>query len=203
MVRRYPPRTAGLATLTSLQASIQGMIDNPSGPSCTLSEGGPVDPTLAIGTNSGGNPFVVGGGRYDRGPGPGSSQGCGVNFSLNAHLDNTGAHGEQTYTVNNADGCGDFGFAGHVKANVSCLNVSGNAAQMKGTITEATGYYSSVVSVGNVLETDVVDNGGPSSGNPDLIDNQVYPTGTSIACLVDPAHQFIFQVENGNITVHD
>jgi hypothetical protein len=195
--------TADLATLTSLQASIQGMIDDPSGINCTLSEGALVDPTLTIGGNNGGNSFVVGGGRYDRGPAPGSSQGCGVNFSLNAHSDKTGFHGEQTYTVNNADGCGDFGFAGHVKANVTCLDVSGNAAQIKGTVTQVTGFYSSFVSIGDVVESDVVDNGKPSGGNPDLIDNAVYPAGTNTICLADTTHTFFFPVENGNITVHD
>ena len=194
--------TADLATLTSLQASIQGMIDNPSGTSCSLSQGGLFDPTLTIGGSSGGNPFVVGGGRYDRGPAPGSSQGCGVNFSLNAHVDNAGFHGEQTYTINNADGCGDLGFAGHVKANVTCLDVSGTSAQIKGTVTEVTGFYSSFVSIGDVVESDVVDNGQPSSGSPDMIGNAVYSAGTNLVCLAD-ATQATFPVENGNITVHD
>jgi hypothetical protein len=194
--------TADLATLTSLQASIQGMIDNPSGTSCSLSQGGLVDPTLTIGGSNAANPFVVGGGRYDRGPAPGSSQGCGVNFSLNAHTDKTGFHGEQTYTVNNADGCGDFGFRAHLKANVTCLDVSGKTAQIKGTVTEVTGFYSTFVSIGDVVESDVVDNGQPSGGNPDLIGNAVYPAGTIVVCVAD-ASQATFPVENGNITVHD
>ena len=77
--------SADLATLTSLQASVQGMIDNPSGMSCTVSQGGLVAPTLTVAaSSSSGNPFVVGGGRYDRGPGPGPMQGCGLNFGMSA-----------------------------------------------------------------------------------------------------------------------
>src|SRR5947209_15434759 len=52
--------------LTELQASIQGMIDNPSGLSCSLSTS-PVLSPLAVGTSAlaGNNPpFVVGGGRF-------------------------------------------------------------------------------------------------------------------------------------------
>src|ERR1700747_3128588 len=89
--------TVDLPTLTSLQASVQGMLDNPSGMSCALNQGGVVEPTLTIGGSSGGDAFVVGGGRYDRGSG-GSMQGCGLNFSISAHQDSTGFHGQQTIT---------------------------------------------------------------------------------------------------------
>ena len=114
---------ASVDTLAGLQASIQGMIDNPAGMSCALGAA-----TLSLGTTSSSGAFVVGGGRYDRGPGPGATQGCGENFSLNAHSDASGFHGEQTYTINNADGCGDLEFKGHIKANVTCLAVFVNRA---------------------------------------------------------------------------
>ena len=194
--------TADVATLTELQASIQGMIDNPSGMSCTLSQSVVVDPTLTVSASNGGNPFVVGGGRYDRGPAPGSSQGCGVNFSLNAHGSNsTGFNGEQSYTINNADGCGSFDFDGHVKATVTCLNVSvsGNVAQIKGKVTEVTGFYATLLSVGDVLESDVADNGPPHSATPDMIDAYV---GDASMCVANAALAD-FPVENGNITVHN
>jgi len=191
--------TVDLPTLTSLQASIQGMLDNPSGMGCTLTQGGLVDPTLTIGTTGGGNPFVVGGGRYDRGAG-GSMQGCGLNFSISAHQDSSGFHGQQTITINNADGCSAD--QGQVKANVTCLSVSGNVAQIKGTISEASGAFSSLASVGDVLENDVVDNGTPSSGSPDMIGQYANPTGTGLVCGPDAA-QATFPVQNGNITVHD
>ena len=81
------------ATVLELESSIQGMVDNPTGTTCTLGQA-PLSHDLSSSSDPG--DFVVGGGRYDRGPGPGSSQGCGVNFSLNAHADRSGVHGEQT-----------------------------------------------------------------------------------------------------------
>ena len=156
--------TVDSATLTSLQASIQGMVDNPAGVSCDLTLVAITDPTIALGSSGAGNPYVVGGGRYDRGPGPGSSQGCG--------------------------------------ANVTCLSVVGNTAQMIGTVTEVSGFYTTIVSVGDLVETDVEDNGTPSSGTPDTIGNYTYPAGTTITCTV-PQTSGNFPVENGNITVHN
>ena len=191
---------ADAPTLTQIQASVQGMIDNPSGTTCGLSEASLAAPTLTLGAGSGGSPFVVGGGRFDRGPGPGSSQGCGVNFSLSAHTDKSGFHGEQTYTINNADGCGDFGLAGHVKANVTCLDVTANAAQIKGTVTEVTGGFAGLVTVGDVLESDVVDNGSPSGTTPDMIDVFQQPPDPAPSCAAN--FSAFFPVENGNITVH-
>lgn len=194
--------TVDSATLTSLQASIQGMVDNPAGVSCDLTLAAITDPTIALGSSGASNPYVVGGGRYDRGPGPGSSQGCGVNFAISAHTDSTGARGQQSYTTNNADGCGSFEFQGHVKANVTCLSVVGNTAQMIGTVTEVSGFYTTIVSVGDLVETDVEDNGTPSSGTPDTIGNYTYPAGTAVTCTV-PQTSGNFPVENGNITVHN
>jgi hypothetical protein len=190
--------TVDLATLMQLESSIQGMLDNPTGTTCTLSQA-PVSLALSIGSDPG--DFVVGGGRFDRGPAPGSSRGCGVNFSLSAHADNRGFHGQQTYTINNADGCGDLGLQGHVKANVNCLSVISNAAQIKGTVTEVTGGFSSLIAVGDVLESDVVDNGPPSGGTPDRIDVFQGPPFSDATCTAANLAPF-FPVENGNITVH-
>ena len=187
---------ASVDTLAGLQASIQGMIDNPTGMSCALGAA-----TLSLGTTSSNGAFVVGGGRYDRGPGPGATQGCGENFSLNAHSDASGFHGEQTYTINNADGCGDLGFKGHIKANVTCLAVFGNRAQIKGTVSEVSGtFFTSIIAVGDVLESDVEDNGPRSSGVPDMIEPVNQPKDTGFVCAADMTPSF--PVENGRITVH-
>ena len=187
------------ATLTSLQSSLEGMLDNPTGVVCSLGVGA-LDPTVAIPTSSS-RAFVVGGGRFDRGPGPGAMQGCGLNFSLSAHADKNGVHGEQAYTINSADGCGDLALHGHIKANVTCLDVSGKEAQMKGVVRDVSGeFFSSLVAVGDTLETDVEDNGKSSGGIPDRID--VFPgaQGTNLACLASGSP--FFEVENGNVTVH-
>ena|SRR5437899_4036736 len=122
------PLTAavGLDTLTQIQESIQGMLDNPSGMSCTLSQ-----PTLADPLSTGSDPgsFVVGGGRYDRAQ-------CPINFSLSGHVDKTGAHGTQTATLNNSiPGCPG---QGHIKANVFdallTLQVTGAGRGRRSTI---------------------------------------------------------------------
>ena len=85
---------------------------------------------------------------------------------------------------------------------MTCLAVLGHAAQIKGTVTEVTGFYSTFVSVGNVIESDVIDNGPPSGGIPDQIDNAVLPPGSDATCSAAGVAPF-FPVENGNITVHD
>ncbi|HYK98644.1 MAG TPA: hypothetical protein VEU77_09685 [Candidatus Acidoferrales bacterium] len=187
-------------TLTSLQASLDGVAANPTGVTCSLAVG-TLDPTIGLSTTSSGG-FVVGGGRFDRGPGPGPMQGCGLNFSISAHASPNGFNGTQNYTINNADGCGDLSLHGHVKANVTCLAIVGNRAQIKGVITEISGGFTTLASAGDTLETDVEDNGNPSGGIPDLID--VFPgtAGTNLVCAAPTTSPF-FEVENGNITVHD
>ena len=135
-------------TVNELQVSIQGMLDNPSGMTCVLTL--PTAPASSQG-------FVVGGGRYDRAE-------CPINFSLSGHVDTTGAHGTQTATITSAQGAipGCPG-EGHIKANVTCVAIKGNVAEVRGVIMEQTG------SLGpqffppgdTVFVTDVVDIGEP------------------------------------------
>lgn len=191
--------TADLTTLTSLQASIQGMVDNPSGMSCSLTQGGVADPTLlGISTsNGGGDRFVVGGGRYGR-----EFPNCPTNFSLNAHVNGQGPHGTQNVTMTNSDkGCPG---QGHIRANVTCLAVNGNDAEIRGDILDQTGSLGpQFFPAGDtVLVTDVQDNGKPSTGVPDTIVQYVDTTGTDLACAPPSGDQY-FTVDNGNITVHD
>jgi hypothetical protein len=192
--------SADVTMLSSIQASIQGIIDNPSGMNCSLSQDALATPTLTLGSSGSGSPYVVGGGRYSRGFGPGPMQGCGVSFGISAHQDATGYFGSQSFTVNNADGCESYEFNGHIKANVICLDVSGNVAQIKGTVTQSTGYYTTALPVGTLIETDVVDNGNPSSGVPDTIDT---PQPTDAICVAGTDPYLPFTLDNGNITVHD
>jgi hypothetical protein len=188
-----------LTTLSSLQTSIQGIVDNPSGLSCSLTQQAVMDPLVT--SNSGG--FVVGGGRYDRDV-------CPLNFGLSAHMDSGGvAHGTQTLTANNSNqGCGG---TGHVKANVTCVQISlnGQDAEIRGDILEQTGSLGpQFFPPGNtVLATDVHDSGNPSNGQPDTIIQSVEPTGTDMNCQVGsiyllPGGYPPFPVDNGNITVH-
>jgi hypothetical protein len=186
-------------TLTKLTASVQSIIDNPAGMACVLS----TSDLLSIGGGSE-NPFVVGGGRYARGssdfgPGP-VSDACGINFSLNAHQDSTGFHGEQSYTIPNVDGCSQY--AGHIKANVTCLQVVGNKAEIRGDITEATGFFTGIQNIFPVFVSDVTDNGPPSS----VLRDTAYLTddfpGTEGNCAAGELTVFQRPIDNGNITVH-
>ncbi len=187
--------TVDVDTASQLQESVEGMVSNPSGLTCTLNLTALTDP-LAAPSDPGS--FVVGGGRYDR-------QECPINFSLSGHVDATGAHGTQTATLNNSPnnpipGCPG---EGHIKASVTCVAVAGNVAEVRGVIMEQTG------SLGpeffppgmTVLVTDVVDNGNASSGVPDQIQQSVAATGTETACFATTGSP-MFTVNNGNITVH-
>jgi hypothetical protein len=193
------PLTAAvdLGTLTQLQASIQGMLDNPAGLTCRLS----TSPLLAASGGSSSNPFVVGGGSYHFLLGGTGNTQCTTNFSLNAHVDSTGFHGEQTFNVPNTPGCS--GVAGLIKANVACLrvNTTGPApiAQITGFITAVTGSEARGLSVGDELGADVTDNGPPSSGTPDQIFQWALPSGNASLCVANPGFD---KVDNGNITIH-
>ena len=188
---------ADAATLLSLQASVQGIVENPAGMSCSLSQSGPPDTPLQVGAPSSGKAFVVGGGRYGR-----EFPDCPINFSLSGHLENNGAHGTQTATANNSDKTCNG--EGHIKATVTCVAVSGNNAEVRGQITEQSGSLGSQFFPPGetVLVTDVQDNGNPSSGIPDTITQRVDATGTELNCTA-PLGPQLFTVDNGNITVRD
>ena len=178
-----------LATLQQLTDSVTAMSLYPAGLSCSL---GQADPNSASA-----GAFVVGGGRYDRAE-------CPINFSVSGHVDSNGTHGTQTATETSAPG-GIPGCPGegHIKADITCLAINGNRAEVRGDIMEQSG------SLGpeffppgdTVFVTDVVDNGNPSAGVPDQIVQSVDATGTEQNCDAS-VQSFYFLVDNGNITVH-
>jgi hypothetical protein len=187
-----------LTTLTELQGSVQAMLDNPSGMSCSLSQLSLVDPLAS--TNDPGS-FVVGGGRYGR-----EAPNCPINFSLSAHVGSSGiAHGTQTATENNTtNGTPPCPGQGHIKANVTCVAVNGNLAEVRGDITDATGSLGPpFFAVGQVWVTDVQDNGRPSTGIPDDILQFSDNPGTENGCVAGITFPPPFTVDNGNITVHN
>ena len=184
------------ATLTALQASVQGIAANPAGMSCTLSAPTSLDP-LAAGSDP--RSFVVGGGRYFAPDTP-----CAINFGISGHVDASGvAHGTQSATMSNSTQ--ECGGQGHVKADVTCVAVSGRFAEIRGDITEQTGSLGpQFFPPGSpVLVTDVLDNGDPSNGVPDQIEQFVDAPGTESACVAGITFPPAFDVDNGNITVHD
>jgi hypothetical protein len=178
-----------LGTLSLLTDSVGAMSLYPAGLTCSLGQSNP--------SSASGKAFVVGGGRYDRAE-------CPINFSINGHIDSNGAHGTQTATESNAPG-GIPGCPGegHVKADVTCVAVSGNRAEVRGDVIEQS------CSLGpeffppgdTVFVTDVIDNGNPSAVLPDEIVQSVDATGTEQNCDAG-VQSFYFPVDNGNITVH-
>ena len=188
--------TVDTPTLTSLEASIQAIADNPAGLSCALTTGSlPTLSAPAVGTSpssGSGHAFVVGGGRYAR------SGGCGINFNISAHLDsNNVVHGTVAFSLNNAPGCSQ----GSVRASVTCLNPLGNTAEVKGDVTHATGVLAGFQTTPpTVIFTDVQDNGTPSSGMADAITQDTDVSSADMVCSAAPGST---PIDNGNITVHD
>jgi hypothetical protein len=179
-----------LAALQELTDSVTAMTLYPAGLSCSLGQ-----PSA---TSASAGAFVVGGGRYDRPE-------CPINFAVSGHVDSNGPHGTQTATQSSAPG-GIPGCPGegHIKADVTCVAVSGKVAEVRGDIMEQSG------SLGpeffppgdTVFVTDVIDNGNPSLGIPDEVVQYVDAAGTEQDCEAG-IQAFYFPVDNGNVTVHD
>jgi hypothetical protein len=161
----YPiTATVDLNELTAIQAALQAMIDYPSGMTCGLSQNLVTSPIAA--TNAfADSPFVVGGGQYvDM-----DNKNCLTNFGISGHLDSTGSHGTQTYTVpvnpdNAVNGC----TAAHLKADGSiCVGVFGNLARIAGVVLESDPVLGNPIGDGNPqgrnLATDVTDNSPDSN----------------------------------------
>ena len=192
--------TVDPATLTELQASVQAMLDNPSGLACTLSTSPVLTSPLAIGTSafaSSNQAFVVGGGRYAFSPS------CEANFANSAHqVDPTtgAARGSETFTV--PASCSDFGGQAHLKADVYCVAVTAAtstapaAGEVIGNITETTNGLN--VFAGLAFLSGVSDN--PSSGPPDQIVQAEPPRDTSCDPSLLPFGG-VMPIDNGNITV--
>ena len=81
------------------------------------------------------------------------------------------------------------------------LPCSSTGRQIKGTVSEVSGtFFTSIIAVGDVLESDVEDNGPRSSGVPDRIEPVNQPKDTGFVCAADGSPYF--PVENGRITIH-
>jgi hypothetical protein len=154
---------ADLDTLSQLQTAVQAMINYPADLTCSLGQSALA---LPLGNSDDGD-FAVGGGSY--GFKKGFDFRCWINFGLSAHMNNGRPSGTQTITESAASAA--CGGQGHIKADVTCLLVDGNFAEMRGHILEATGSLGpEFFPPGSaVLVTDVQDNGNGSSATPDRI----------------------------------
>jgi hypothetical protein len=124
--------TVDLNELTEIQAALQAMINYPSGLSCTLSQNLVTGPVVGTNAFADSGSFVVGGGQYiDQ-----DNRNCLTNFGISGHMESTGSHGTQTYTVpDNPDNLAKGCTAAHLKADGSiCVGVNGNKARIAGVI---------------------------------------------------------------------
>ncbi len=136
-----------------------------------------IAPSVAGGTGSP-RDFAVGGGKHAG----------GLQFAFSAHSD---ANGE------NAKGNIQLFIAGDMHpATVTCLIVSGNEAIMTAT---------SDAVPGGIVVVDAVDNGGPTSGSPDLLrgsfEGFIYESPERPGCFLPVLPPV--PVDKGNIIVHD
>ena len=186
--------TLSTTAVTNLTNATTAMTLFPAGLSCAVATQGNPPP--------GGNPgsdYAVGGGDQFFTQ-PQLEAPCKFNFGFSAHTPSnspTLAKGTLTYTV--PGGCPGLGFTGELRVAINCLAVTLNVADMKGTITKATGQFENDgFLVGNQAYISVGDFGGPAT---DLFGvSPVAPTKPTSICLgaADPP-----ATSNGNIRVHD
>jgi hypothetical protein len=213
--------TADVETIEKLQGAVQAMMENPAGLVCSLSTAPLPAPTVTTNptgstTNddddggSCGNeehfrhPYVFGAGEYRASV----LGGCLVHFNLKAKVNRSGPHGIQKVRLAEqqpVDAPAYCSQGGELKANVTCVDVVDNTAEIRGIISEGTGLFAA--RVGEVLVTGVIDNGRPSTTNRDLIRQNtatnIPGAGLETACVAgDMTNGHAYDpVLKGNITV--
>jgi len=171
-------------TATELAGAVTAINTNPAGLpplTCTLSQ------TQLAGNAAqaaSGHDFAAGGGKW-------LLAGCGLaNFSLNAHVDSSGpnpAHGHFNLRVREATCSGD------VRADVLCLAVIGNIAEIEAEVSSSSGDLATATPVGTTINVRAADN--KTAGTPDKLGlNLGNPCGLSGA---NPT-----PIQQGNIVVH-
>jgi len=200
--------------VAKLQDAVQLTIYDPLGPICSISVSAPPPPapapvvvsptaTTALTIDTASTyletddprfrfPFVFGNGQYRNN----HIGGCLVRSHLKARQDRRGFRGFQEVRGLEVQ-C-----PGRVRATVTCIAVVGNAAQIRGIIVEADGIFAP--RLGEVIITDVVDNGRPSDTNRDLIDQKTTardPAGVAENGCVVADDPLLAPVLKGNFTV--
>ena len=173
----YPiSATVSLDQLTKLEAIIQDLATYPSGTACSLNQG-TADPNGSTGT------YAFGAGHY-------GLSGCFFNFSFKAAYDHQGnLRGFQRVHAleSNPPDCGEPYFV----ANVTCLAVSGNQAEVRGVISQGDDGFGT----GHDLDgqTGITDGQDSLKGTPDMVDQGYDVAGTQNACTapgVNAAFEF-------------
>jgi hypothetical protein len=179
-----------LATLTKLESVMQEMLLNPTGETCTLTQ--QQDPG-----DSESRPFVVGAGSYH-------FDICHINFVVRAFRNANGLHGVQriAFPPDTPASCGG---PGTLKTNITCLDVAGNVAQVKGVVQESTGQFANpdpnnpnYAPPGSVVSTDAQDN---ETGLPDMVEQSPPPFADPADKCTAAISAFAFPLDRGHIEV--
>jgi hypothetical protein len=185
--------TLSAAEVTSLTNAVTAMSLYPAGLTCGVST--QLDPP------PGGNPrtdYAVGGGDQFFTQ-PRLEAPCTLNYSFSVHTpsnDPGNARGSFNETI--PGGCAGFGFTAELRVTITCLHVTLNHADMRGTVTRSTGAFTNDGFVrGSTAYITADDNGGAPL---DQLGVHTTPSGTSPYCQ-GTSNQAA--TTHGNINVHD
>jgi hypothetical protein len=184
--------TLSTTAVTNLTNATTAMLLDPAGLSCGVSTqsnpppGGNSQQDYAVG---GGDQFFVQ---------PQLEAPCTINFGFNAHTpSNSPLLAKGTFAESVPGGCVGLGYSGELRVAINCLDVKAKLADMKGTVTKATGQFANDGFVaGNPAFISAGDFGGPAT---DLLGVFIAPSGPSVCG--GTANQAA--TSNGNISVYD
>lgn len=141
------------ATLDEMTQAVEGMIEDPAGLSCSVTQNvtlsGPMAAAMqrlsasALADDNGNDDFAVGGGRF-----PNPFFGCEENFAINTHAPNDvtaadTANGTGNVSLPAGAGCTLFGVptTGSLVTKSDCQKVTGKTAQFTAEVTQSTGAF--------------------------------------------------------------
>jgi hypothetical protein len=185
--------TLGAAEATGLTNAVTAMGLYPAGLSCGVSTQADPPP--------GGNPktdYAVGGGDQFAFPAPTAA--CRQNFGFSAHTPSgIPLLAKGTFNDTVPGGCAGLGNTGELRVNINCVDVDGNHADMRGTVTKATGQFatsgSDFAASGQAFISTTDD--GPFG---DTLGVSPTSSASTSACGAATHEDLIM---SGNITVHD
>jgi hypothetical protein len=213
-------------TLFGLTQAIDAMAQYPAGLTCTIATTPVVLNFGAVALASSGDPFVVGGGRYQLPCGAPGLPGLGgggaaattaaaktadfywVNIAVNAHQKVGGVVG----TLNETIPSGQCVPHGHFTSKPTCVTVVNNVAYVTSVVTQTSGdtgfttpnfFASGPVTEGNNIRFSFIDNGNPGHQPPGVNDGLNGIIAADDMCAdASNSPLPIVDLPNGNISVH-
>jgi hypothetical protein len=185
--------TLSTTAVTNLTNATTAMTLFPAGLSCGVS----TQANPAAGGNSPHDYAVGGGDQFFTQPRLEAP--CKINFGFSAHTpSNSPALAKGTFTETVPGGCAGLGNTGELRVAINCLDVNTNRADMRGTVTKATGQFAEDgFMAGSPAYISAGDFGGPAM---DLLGVSTLPSGTSLSCSGTTNQA---ATSNGNINVKD